>query len=105
MKTVSIEEVMERLRTVIDPEVGLNIVDMGLVYGVEVRDGAVEIRMTLTTRGCPMSAYLNSEVDGSVRALDGVRDVRVELVWTPAWSPDRIKPEALEALRVGRTHY
>lgn len=98
------DQVMEKLSGVIDPEVGLNIVDMGLVYGVAVNDSAVEVRMTLTTQGCPMGPYMNQEVDAALRSIEGVRDVKIEIVWDPPWSPDRIKPEALEALRAGRPY-
>lgn len=98
------DQVMEKLQGVIDPEVGLSIVDMGLIYGVAVQDGAVEVCMTLTTRGCPMSSYMNQEVNAAVRSIEGVHDVKVEIVWEPPWSPDRIKPEALEALRAGRPY-
>jgi metal-sulfur cluster biosynthetic enzyme len=101
---VSVDEVTEKLRSVIDPEVGLNIVDMGLVYGVTVEGGRVEVRMTLTTRGCPMGSYMNQEVNAAVGALDGVNEVNVEIVWDPPWSPDRIVPEAMEALRAGRPY-
>ena len=96
------ELVMTCLQGVIDPEVGLNIVDMGLVYGIRIEDGVVEVRMTLTTQGCPMGSYITQEVRSCLGALEGVREVRVELVWEPAWNPGKIKPEALEMLRSGR---
>lgn len=98
------DQVMEKLSGVIDPEVGLNIVDMGLVYGVAVNDSVVEVYMTLTTKGCPMGPYITNEVDAAVRSIEGVRDVKIELVWDPPWSSDRIKPEALEELRAGRQY-
>ncbi len=102
MTTLDSSVVMEKLQSVIDPEVGLNIVDMGLIYDISINDGAVEVCMTLTTRGCPMSAYMNEEVNAALRSLEGVRDVKVNLVWDPPWSSSRIKPEALKALRSGQ---
>lgn len=101
MSLVTADEVIEKLQSVIDPEVGLNIVDMGLVYGVVVNDRKVEIRMTLTTQGCPMGSYLNQAVESAARSIEGVSDVNVQLVWDPPWSPSRINQAALEALRSG----
>lgn len=95
MTTPTEELVIEKLRSVIDPEVELNIVDMGLIYGVSVKEGEVEVRMTLTTQGCPMSDYLKQEVDSAVQSIEGVRSVSVQLVWEPAWSTSMIKPGAL----------
>lgn len=104
MTSLSEELVMEKLRDVIDPEVSLNIVDLGLVYGVTLNEGSIEVRMTLTTRGCPMSAYMTEQVTTTLSALDGVRNVKVELVWNPPWTPSRITPEAMEILRAGRPY-
>jgi metal-sulfur cluster biosynthetic enzyme len=85
--------VRQVLRRVKDPEAGLNIVDLGLVYDVEIVDGKVDIKMTLTSPGCPAGGQIMSEADEVVRALDGVRDVRLELVWEPYWTPERIDPK------------
>jgi metal-sulfur cluster biosynthetic enzyme len=85
--------------------VGLNIVDMGLVYGIEFpEDGVIQVHMTLTTRGCPMGSYMTGEVQRTLGALSGVREVKVEIVWEPQWSPGRIKPGALEALHNGNDY-
>lgn len=91
-----------QLSQVIDPEVGLNIVEMGLVYLVEEKDGVVRVEMTLTTPGCPMGSYLTQEVKSALGRLNGVREIEVEIVWAPPWSPDRIQPDALERLRQQR---
>jgi metal-sulfur cluster biosynthetic enzyme len=85
--------VQQALRKVKDPEAGLNIVDLGLVYDVEVVEGRVSIKMTLTSPACPAGPQIMSDADAAVRALDGVRDVRVELVWEPYWTPERIDPK------------
>lgn len=97
---------MEQLRNVIDPEVGLNIIDMGLVYELTPNETEkhVHVRMTLTTQGCPMSGYITSEVESNLKMMDGIENVEIELVWEPAWSPDKIKPEALEALQNGEIY-
>jgi metal-sulfur cluster biosynthetic enzyme len=85
--------VRQTLRTVKDPELDLNIVDLGLVYDVEVDDGKVAINMTLTSPGCPAGPMITNDVYRVVRELDGVKDVEVEIVWEPYWSPERIEPK------------
>jgi len=81
------------LREVIDPEVGLNVVDLGLVYGVEVDGAAVHVRLTMTTPACPLGEHITRDAEERLRGLEGVGEVTVELVWEPAWSPDRMSPE------------
>ncbi|NIM48887.1 MAG: DUF59 domain-containing protein [Gemmatimonadales bacterium] len=85
--------VRSALRQVKDPEVGLSIIDLGLVYDVEIQQGKVDIKMTLTSPGCPAGGQIMSEADAAVRALDSVEDVRIELVWEPYWTPERIDPK------------
>jgi len=88
-------EVMEALREVYDPEIPVNIYDLGLIYDVEVDEfGFVEIDMTLTSPACPVAGSLPGEVENKVRNVPGVTDVHVELVWEPAWSMDRMSEEA-----------
>ena len=90
-----VEEIRRALRLVLDPEVGLNIVDLGLVYGVEEQDGAVRLRLTMTSAGCPMHGMITQQAAAAVRAnVPDVRTVEVELVWEPAWTPERMSPEA-----------
>lgn len=87
-------EVIERLGSVIDPEVGLNIVDLGLIYDLQVSsDGTVEIRLTMTTPACPMSSYIKHEVARVLQRTPGIRRGIIELVWDPPWSPYMIDPE------------
>ena len=81
------------LRKVKDPEAGLNIVDLGLVYDIDIDDGKVNVKMTLTSPACPAAPQIMGDADDAVRALEGVRDVRVELVWEPYWTPERIDPK------------
>ena len=82
------EAVLEALHEVIDPELGVNIVDLGLVYDVAIgSDGDVAITMTLTTPGCPLGGYLEDEINGCLRRFPAVRAVSVDLVWEPPWGP------------------
>lgn len=91
--------VYDALREVIDPELGINVVDLGLIYGVEVGDGDVHITMTLTTPGCPMHASFKDDIEMTLwRVLPGLRHVSIDLVWQPPWTPDRITPEGLAEL-------
>jgi len=87
--------VLEALKTVRDPEIPVNLVDLGLIYELMVRrDGTVYIEMTLTTPACPVAGSLPGQVQQAVAAVDGVSDVRVKLVWTPSWTRDRMSEEA-----------
>lgn len=92
MKPPSRLDIANRLRSVIDPEVGLNIVDLGLIYDLEVVDGSVTIRLTMTTPACPMSSYIKQEVGQALQQVDGLRRGVIETVWDPPWSPHMIEP-------------
>ncbi len=87
------EEVRKALRQVRDPEINLNIIDLGLVYDIEVSSGKVDIRMTLTSPGCPAGPEILSEAEQVVRGLKGVEQVNIDLVWEPYWTPERIDPK------------
>ena len=87
------DAVRKALRQVKDPEINLNIVDLGLVYDVEVQPAGVVVNMTLTSPGCPSGPEIISDAERAVRALPGSGDVRVELVWEPFWTPERIEPK------------
>lgn len=90
------ERVIEALKTVHDPEIPLNIYDLGLIYGVAIDDEAnVEIEMTLTAPGCPVAGMIVREVASVVGALDGVRESHVKLTWSPPWTKDRMSDEAM----------
>src|SRR5579864_8957437 len=87
--------VREALReNVIDPEIGINIVDLGLVYDLDVKDGVAEVTMTLTTPACPLGPYIDSEVRSALQDVPGVTDAKVNLVWTPPWDPSNMSEDA-----------
>lgn len=93
MTTLQEDLVLETVRTVMDPEIGLSIVELGLVYGVEVQDGNVTVRMTLTSPACPLGAVIQSQVHQTVKKLPWAKEVKVELVWSPRWDPKTMASE------------
>jgi metal-sulfur cluster biosynthetic enzyme len=86
--------VREALRGVVDPELGYDVVGLGLIYGIRVEGGRVEIVMTMTTPGCPAEAYLIEEVAEAARSVPGVEEVEVRVVWSPPWSPEMMDDDA-----------
>ncbi|HET7379805.1 MAG TPA: iron-sulfur cluster assembly protein [Gaiellales bacterium] len=93
------ERVREALRQVIDPEIGVNIVDLGLVYRIEVLDGDVRVDLTMTTPACPLHEYLATTATEAIRrAVPDVGEVGVMLVWDPPWHPDMMSAEARHQL-------
>jgi metal-sulfur cluster biosynthetic enzyme len=94
----SVEEVTEAMRDVVDPELGINVVDLGLVYGITISsDNVAAIDMTLTSAACPLTDVIE---DQAQMALDGlVKDFRITWVWMPPWGPDKITDEGREQLR------
>lgn len=92
------DQVLEAMRNIIDPEIGVNIVDLGLVYGLEQsEDGALLINMTLTSAGCPLTDVIEEQ---TAQALDGVVEAfRINWVWMPPWGPERITDDGKEMMR------
>jgi metal-sulfur cluster biosynthetic enzyme len=88
----SADQVRLALRKVKDPELNLNIVDLGLVYEIAVDGNDVQIDMTLTSPGCPAGPQIMGDIDRAVRAVPGVANVNLNLVWDPFWTPDKIEP-------------
>jgi len=88
-------EVLQALSGVEDPEAGMSIVDLGLVYAVQAAPGSVRVQMTMTSPACPAAPYLVDEATAAIRALAPAdTDVQIELVWDPPWTPERMSPEA-----------
>jgi metal-sulfur cluster biosynthetic enzyme len=85
-------QVREALKDVMDPELGINIVDLGLVYDVEIEDAKAKITMTLTSPGCPAGGMILGGAKVAAEEVDGVEEAEVNLVWKPFWTPDRIDP-------------
>ena len=96
------ETIVERLRTVYDPEIPVNIYEIGLIYGLDIEpQGQVHIRMTLTSPMCPVAESLPIEVENKVASLPGVTSVGLELVWDPPWTPAMMSEEARLLLNIG----
>lgn len=91
--TVTEEAVLEALRDVYDPEIPINVVDLGLIYGVQIENGVVNIDMTLTFPGCGMGPYIAQQAEWRLAEVEGVEDVHVEMVFDPPWTPDLITEE------------
>ncbi|MGC8611700.1 MAG: metal-sulfur cluster assembly factor [Athalassotoga sp.] len=88
------EDILEALKGVIDPEIGIDVVSLGLVYGVDVsEDGDVNVKMTMTFMGCPLTAMITEDAKYAIQAVKDVKSVNVEIVWDPPWTPDMIDPE------------
>ncbi|HEX7057708.1 MAG TPA: metal-sulfur cluster assembly factor [Bacilli bacterium] len=95
---LTIDQIYEPLYSVYDPELGVNIVDLGLIYDVGIDNGDVYIEMTLTTPGCPMHDTITSGVHAALDNLPGVKSVEVNVVWDPPWSPEKMTDRAREEL-------
>lgn len=92
-------EVREALRHVVDPEIGINIVDLGLVYDIEIQDARVRVTMTMTSPACPLGDYLKDLSDSAIRQrVPGVQEVEIALVWEPPWNPDMMAEEVRRQL-------
>jgi metal-sulfur cluster biosynthetic enzyme len=95
---VSVEDVTEALRDVIDPELGLDFVELGLIYDVEVDDGTVHVTYTLTSPGCPIGPQVSEQIEEFVGELDGVQEVGSTMTFTPPWTPELMSEDAKFAL-------
>lgn len=98
--SVSPERVMDMLRNCYDPEIPVNIVDLGLVYDIQVNGDVVNVKMTLTSQGCPAHTLITEEVKRQLLTLEGVREANVEIVWEPPWDPSRISSAARQKLGI-----
>ena len=103
MAQVTSQQVLDSLKQCMDPEIPINIVDMGLIYGVKVgNDNKVDVKMTMTTRGCPLHETLVSDVKRYVNKVPGVNGVNVEIVWEPAWTPEKRSEEGKKLINYGK---
>jgi metal-sulfur cluster biosynthetic enzyme len=94
----TVDEVTDALREVIDPELGLDFVELGLIYGVELDAGAVHVTYTLTSPGCPIGPQVAEQIEEFVSELDGVNTVESEMTFSPPWTPERMSEDAKFAL-------
>ena len=95
------EEVLELLRTVEDPELGMDVVDLGLVYEVEIEGSKAKVLYSLTSMGCPAGPLIAGDMEGAVRQVEGIEDVELELTFDPPWTPDRMSDDAKFILGFG----
>lgn len=94
MSTIQEDVVREHLRCVVDPEIGINIVDLGLIYGVDIGEaGKVTVRMTLTSPACPLGAVIQAQVHTALTKLPWIKEPTVQLVWSPMWDPRKMATE------------
>ncbi len=94
------EQVLNVLKEIEDPEIGINVVDLGLIYNVLIDEGDVTIKMTLTAPGCPMHDTLARAAEMAVETLPDVRDAQVDVVWNPPWTPERLTDEGRRLLGI-----
>ncbi len=93
------QQIVDALRNIYDPEIPINIYDLGLIYSVDIDDDkVVQVKMTLTSPGCPVAQTFPGTVECAVKCVDGVKDAHVELVWDPPWTKDRMSDDALLSL-------
>jgi metal-sulfur cluster biosynthetic enzyme len=95
------DEVLEVLRQVEDPELGMDIVDLGLLYEVEVEDSTAKITYSLTSMGCPAGPLIAQDIDSAARQVEGIEDVQLELTFDPPWTPDKMSDDAKFILGFG----
>lgn len=95
---ISQEQIIDKLRECLDPELGVNIVDLGLVYGVNIEGNRVNVLLTLTTPGCPLDSYFTRDITTKLKALKGVSDVSVELTFEPPWNPSKMSDQSKDFL-------
>ena len=100
-ETLTKEVVIEALKNVYDPEIPVNVVDLGLVYDVQVKEGSdIYVQMTLTFPGCGMGPFIAQQAEWAIQEIDGVEDVEIEMVFDPPWSPELISEEAKAQLGI-----
>lgn len=100
-KTEMQEQILEALKVVRDPEIPVNVVDLGLIYNVDINDeGEVKIDMTLTSMGCPVQDMIQADAELAAMKVEGVKKVNVEFVWSPPWSPQKMSEDGKKQMRM-----
>lgn len=95
---VSQDQVIDKLKFCLDPELGINIVDLGLIYGISIEGSSISVLLTLTTPGCPLDSYFVKDITDRLKQIKGVSDVSVELTFEPVWSPTKMTDEARDLI-------
>jgi FeS assembly SUF system protein len=99
-KTINKEEIIDCIKVVMDPEIPVNLYDLGLIYSININDGNVIIEMTLTNPNCPVAGQMPENVGKSIEHLEGLKSIEVNLVWTPTWTKDLMSEDAKLALDI-----
>ena len=100
-ETVAVESIRTALKDVFDPEIPVNVVDLGLIYEIEVnQENSVSVQMTLTAAGCGMGPYIAQQAEWAISAIDGVKDVDVQIVFDPPWTPELITEDGKKTLGI-----
>lgn len=100
MSMATEEQIRDALKLVNDPELNMSVVDLGLIYEINRDDeGNVDIKMTLTTPACPLNEYIPEQIRNAVAKLEGIKEVNVDLVWEPRWTPEMMSEEAKQLMR------
>lgn len=97
---VTVDEIKKALSEVIDPEIGIDIVSLGLIYEIKIIENEVNVKMTLTVPGCPLGSFILAQVQDKVQEMEGVEKANVELVWDPPWNMDMVSDEAKRRLGI-----
>ena len=94
------EQVIDQIKQVYDPEIPVNVWDLGLIYNIDIQETNVHVKMSLTSQGCPSARELPNMVRSRIAGLSGVSDVNVEVIWEPQWNPTMISPEGKKVLKL-----
>lgn len=98
--SINKEKIIDALKDVYDPEIPVNIVDLGLIYEIDINDDEVDVKMTLTAAGCGMGPYIAQQAEWAISELDGVEDVNVDIVFEPPWDPEKITDDGKKLLGI-----
>ena len=100
MTQITKEEVLEALKNVYDPEIGIDIVNLGLIYDIKIDNGDVSVKMTMTSPGCPLHVSIAEAAKSTIETIENVKNVKVDVVWDPPWTPDMMSDEAKKMLGI-----